>query len=266
MSFFGQAFMFDSTPCEMFDLMMYDVGDQDEDIQVGGGMEIEDEVIGDHWRPYFYGVKTGDKLEFDIVFGVNERRIRLGKFLDRWELEHVASWLTGHTAYKMLFIDQPDARTFGYRCMITDLKVTQYGAVPWALKAHVTCDSSYAYLEPVTYSFQVNGSKEVEVYNESSLNQLYHPVITITKTGGSAFSIKNAQDNNRGPELTDIPASVTTITMDCEHCILRSDQDLNLYSGFNFEFLGLAKGLNVLTLTGTGRMAITCEYPVNIGG
>ena len=213
MSYFGRAFVFDGIPCETYDLMMYDIGNQDEDISVKGDMVIEDEAVGDNWRPYFYGTRYGEKLEFDLYFGVNERRIDNGKFLDRWELAEVTTWLTGHNTYKWLYIDQPDANLYGYRCMIGELQITRYGSVPWAIKVHVTCDSPYAYLETKNVSYAVNGEKSIEVYNESSLNTFYYPKITIARTSGTAFSAVNENDNNRGPRLTDIPGSVSSRTI-----------------------------------------------------
>lgn len=266
MAYYGRSFTFDSTPCETYDLMMYDVGDSDEDITVVGVESIEDELIGEKWKPYFYGVRQGGKLEFDMTFGVNTRRIDEGKFLDSWELAEVTSWLCGHKEYKWLFIDSPNTYMYGYRCMITDLRITQYGSVPWAIRVHVTCDSPYAYLEAKDMTFDVAGSKTVEIYNESSLNDWYYPMVTFHRTSGAAFSMTNDRDNNKGPSLSNIPGSVSNITIDNEHCIVDNDQSLNLYDGFNFRFLRLARGYNNITITGNGTVTITCEYPINVGG
>lgn len=266
MSFFGRAFTFDSTPCELFDLMLYDIGDQDTEIPVAGVSTIEDESVGDHWRPYFYGVRPGEKLEFDITFGVNERRLDEHRFLDRWELAEVTAWLCGHTEYKWLYVDQPDMKPIGYKCMISELTVTRYGSVPWALKAHVTCDSPYAYLEETAVECEVNGTETIEIFNESSLNGWYYPVVSFELSGGTSFSVKNEEDNDKGPSFTDIPSSVSLIRIDNEHCIIENDQDLNLYSGFNFQFLRLKRGYNHITITGNGTATILCEYPVNVGG
>jgi len=264
--FYGSAFVFDNTPCELYDLMLYEVGDQDADLSVTGVSQIEDESIGDKWKPYFYGTRPGEKLEFDITFGVNERRLDYDKYLDNWELAEVTSWLCGHKDYKWLYIYQPDAELYGYRCIITDLKVTRYGSVPWALTAHVTCDSPYAYLEAKEMTYTVSGTKTVEIYNESSLNDWYYPEITFTRTSGTAFSVTNAQDNNRGPSFTGIPSSVTNISIDNEHCVIDNNASYNLYQGFNFQFLRLAKGYNTIKITGTGTVTIKCQYPINVGG
>lgn len=267
MSYFGRAFVFDSVPCEEYDLMLYDVnGIDDSDIKLPGIGDIVDETVGDKWKPYFYGTKPANKLEFDIVFGVNEDRIDRFKYLDRYEVAAVSAWLTGYKEYKWLFIDQPDMRPFGYRCLIKDLDVTQYGKVPWALKAHVVCDSPYAYLEEMTKNIIVNGSKTIEYFNPSSLNDFFYPVITFRRTSGTAFAIKNAQDGNRGPSFTNIPLSVSSIKIDNEHGVVTNNANLNLYDGFNFQFLRLARGYNYLTITGTGTLDIVGEYPVNVGG
>ena len=266
MAFFGKAFVFDNTPCENYDLMLYDIEHMDESISITGVSTIEDETVGNHWRPYFYGTRPGEKLEFDITFGVNERRLDSDKYLDNWELAEVTAWLCGHTDYKWLYIEQFDTKFFWYRCMITDLRITRYGSVPWALTAHITCDSPYAYLEAEETTYTVSGSKTIEIYNESSLNDWYYPTITFERTSGTAFSVKNAMDNNRGPSFTNIPGSVSTITIDNEHCIVTNDQDVNLYEGFNFQFLRFARGYNTLTITGDGTLKIRVEYPINVGG
>lgn len=250
----------------MYDLEVYDVGNQDEDITIAGVSAIEDETIGTKWKPYFYGTTPGEKLEFDITFGVNERRIDEEKYLDNWEIAEITTWLCGHKEYKWLYIERYDTMLIGYRCMITELRVTQYGAVPYALTAHVTCDSPYAYLEAKEITTSVSGSKTIEIYNESSLNDWYYPVITFARTGGTAFSAKNAQDGNKGPALTGIPGSVSQIVIDNEHCVIDNNQSVNLYSGFNFEFLRLARGYNQITITGTGTVKIRCEFPINVGG
>lgn len=266
MSFFGRAFVFDSTPCELYDLMLYDIGNQDEDQNITGVSTIEDETVGDKWRPYFYGTKPGEKLEFDITFGVNERRLDHDKFLDDLEIAEVTSWLCGHKEYKWLYIDQPDKELVGYRCIISNLQITRYGSVPWAMTAHVTCDSPYAYLEAKEIQQTVDGSLTFEIYNESSLNDWYYPVISFSRTSGTAFSATNEQDDNRGPSLTNIPGSVTEIRIDNDRCVIENDQGVNLYSGFNFQFLRLRRGYNQITVTGTGTITIQCEYPINVGG
>ena len=266
MSFYGKAFVFDSTPCELYDLMLYDIGNQDDDIEITGVSTIEDETVGDQWKPYLYGTKPGSKLEFDITFGVNERRLDHDKYLDDWEIAEVTSWLCGHKEYKWLYIDQDDKQLVGYRCIISELRITRYGSVPWAMTAHVTCDSPYAYLEAKEIVQEVNGSKTFEIYNESSLNDWYCPYVTFTRKSGTAFSVINDQDQNRGPSLSDIPGSVSVITIDNEHCVLDNNSGVNLYPGFNFVFLRLKRGYNNITVTGTGTLTIRCEYPINVGG
>lgn len=267
MSYFGRAFMFDSVPSEEYNLMLYDVGGTDDnDFSVAGVGDVIEETVGDRWKPYFFGIQPAAKLEFDIVFGVNEDRLDNYKYLDRYEVAAVAAWLTGHNEYKWLFIDQPDMRPFGYRCIIRDLDVVQYGKVPWALKAHVICDSPYAYLEEMRTGIAVDGTAQVEFFNASSLGGFYYPKLTFTRTSGTAFSVVNAEDNGKGPSFTDIPSSVTSIEVDNEHGVITNDQNLNLYDKFNFQFLRLVRGYNNLTITGNGVLDIVCEFPVNVGG
>ena len=191
MAFWGRTFVFDGIPCEAYDLMMYDVGDSgDEDAELASTATIDEETVGHRRKPYFYGVKYENKLTFEIVFGVNQRRLDAGKYLDRYEIDAIAGWLTGHDGYKWLEIEQPDARLIRYNCMITGLSLIQYGKVQWALRAEVTCDGPYAYKHPEETSYTVNGETNVTFYNESKINGYYMPDIEITQTGGT-FKIEN---------------------------------------------------------------------------
>lgn len=267
MAFYGQSFTFDETPCEAFDLMLYDIGDEEQGDTVFASIPtIEDEVVGKRAVPYFYGVQFKEKLEFQIVFGVNQDRLNDGRFLDRYELDAVSTWLTGHDHYKWFMVEQEDMTWIRYKCMITELNVVSYSHIPWALTATVTCDGPYAYMYPFSYEYEVRGSETIEFYNESSMHGHYSPTIEIVLKQGGSFSIINETDNGRETKFENVPGSVSNIIVDNDHCVITNDQSLNLYPYFNMKFLRLQQGYNTLRVTGNGVLRIHCEFPVNPGG
>lgn len=267
MAFWGNSFIFNDIPCEDYDLMLYDVGNDTQSTgKFASGVSIVEETLPSKYKPLFYGVKFDKKLNFDMVFGVNERRLDSEKYLDRYELEAIAFWLTGHDKYMWLEIEQKDLEYIRYRCIITELEIVEYGNIPWALKASVTCDSPYAYLYPQTFEYNILGTKTIDFYNEGSHNGYYLPQIEISSLIGGSFSIVNISDNNRTFSFRNVPASVTKIMVDNDRCIITNNQGLNIYPYFNFNFLRLVKGENRLQINGTGKLKIICEFPVNVGG
>lgn len=268
MAFWGSSFVFNGIPCDDFDLMVYDVGN---DTQGGGTfasvVSIIDESLLSKWRPMFYGVKREEKLTFDIVFGVNMERIDSGNYFDRYEIDEIATWLTGHETYKELEIIQDDMTHVRYKCIITQLAEVSFGNIPWAMRATVTCDSPFAYMYPREYVYELTGTAQTILFNnESSLNGYYKPVVEFTTQNGGTLSIVNKTDNDREFKFTLLPAATQKLIVDNENCVITCTSDINLYPYFNYKFLRLKRGYNTLVITGTGELKIKCEYPVNVGG
>jgi len=266
MAFFGKSFMFNSVPCETYDLMMYNIGSTKQgDGQFASIPTIEEEAVGKKWKPYFYGVRFENKLELDMVFGVNQRRLDEGKYLDRYELDEIASWLTGHEEYLWLDVEQEDMLHVRYKVICQKLDIVDYEMIPMALKASFVCDSPYGYLAEEIYTYTISGTRNISFFNKSCINGYFMPELEITQTGGT-FSITNATDGNRVFSLTSYPSSVSSIQVDNEHGIITNNQDLNLYPYFNYKFFRLKRGYNQLTVRGNGTLKIRCTFPVNTGG
>lgn len=180
MAFWGHSFTFNDIPCEDFELMIYDIdGTSQSTGKFSSGVTVIEDKVSAHWKPYFYGVKLDNKLKFTMVFGVNQKRVDENKFLDRYELEAIAAWLTGHNKYMWLEIQQEDLAYVRYKCIVTGLEMVEFGMLPWALRATIECDSPYAYLYPQTFEYTVNGEQTISFYNESSHNGYYMPVLIL---------------------------------------------------------------------------------------
>lgn len=268
MSFCGTEFIFDGTSSYEYGLCLYyqiDNATQSDTAFASNVKMIEDRPVR-RSSSYCYGGTMEDSLEFKLVFGVSEERKATRGQYDRWEMQRIASWLTGHREYKWLQIVQDDMTMVRYRCYVTDLQAVEIGSMHWGFECTVICDSPYGYLMPQEFTYEVNGSQTVVLHSRSSVNDPYSPVLTIQQSGGTSFSIKNLTDSNREFSLNEIPTGSGNITLDCDHGVLSCEAGLNLYPYCNFKFPRLLRGDNQLILTGSGIYTFTCEFPVNVGG
>lgn len=267
MGFYGKSFIFNDKASDEFELMLYDIDSETQGAgKFASTVSIVEETVGLRWKPYFYGTKFEKKLEFNLVFGVNQNRLDGQRYLDRYELEVIASWLTGHAGYSWLEVNQDDTELVRYKCIVTDLTTVDYGNIPWAFKATITCDSPYAYTYPQVFSYEVSGTQNIQFFNESSHNGFYQPKIEWETQNGGSFSIQNKSDYNRTLSFSNIPSSVRHVYVDNESRVITNDQLINLYPYFNLKFIKLVKGYNSLVVNGTGTLKIICEFPINAGG
>lgn len=267
MAFYGCEFSFNGISCTEYGLMMYDFGTKsDSSNTLSVSSEIVEDRISRRYTPLHYGVITNKPLEFTMTFGADINAIDKGVFLDRWDMDVIAGWLTSHDKYKWLEITQPDMEMFRYKCFITDLKHTDVGNLPWGFTCKVICDSPFAYQYPETFKSIVNGTAEIEIHNKSSYRGYYKPQINLFLSKGGTFSIQNEMDNNRVMQFTGLPASALTISIDTENEIITCDSLENPYQYFNFNFLRLCRGNNHLILNGLGNIEVVCEFPISIGG
>lgn len=267
MAFWGTEFIFDDIPCSEFGLMVYHFGSNgQDDVSFKNGEVIEDRIPG-RYDALTYGLVQNQSLEYTLVFGANMESLDANANLDRFEVEAIASWLTGHSTRKWLVIVQDDMEPFRYKCTISELKLITYGDLPWAFSCKVSCDSPFAYTLPDEYIYTVSGQSQVRLFNRSSYNGFYRPKMEITMYGGDGISIQNLSDNNRTFQFKELPGGNSlTIYVDNKNQVITDSMDLNLYPYFNMKFMRLVKGDNLLKITGNAEVKFICEFPVNIGG
>ena len=267
MAFWGTEFIFDGIPCSEYGLMVYHFGSEgQEDVSFQNGEIVEDRIPG-RYDALTYGLVQNQSLEYTLVFGANMESIDANAGIDRYEVETIAAWLTGHSTRKWLTILQDDMESFRYKCLISELRLITYGDIPWAFSCKVSCDSPFAYTLPEEYSYTVDGTGQFVLFNRSSAGGFYRPKIEIDIHGGNSVSIQNLSDGNRTFQFTSLPGgSDLTIYVDNKNQVITNSMDLDLYPRFNMRFMRLVKGDNVLKISGNATVKFICEFPVNIGG
>ena len=233
MAFWGTEFFFDGRSCAEFGLMVYEFGStKPGDTNFASPGAIISDTSQTRYQSFFYGIKHDKPLEFKLVFGANPE-FEIHQYpLDRMMIASISAWLTGHQSQKWLEICQPDMARVRYKCVISDLELVTYASMPWAFSCIVTCDSPYAYMYPQTHTIHVDGRSTYSLFNESSYNGYYYPVVyirDIVQDDGDdtkSFSITNLTDNGRTLQLTSLPTSVDHVRIDNDHQIIMNDRDV----------------------------------------
>lgn len=265
--FYGESFIYDGIASEEFGLMLYEFdGNGQSDVNMTSVGEVVEDWIPSRYRNIDYGVQQNTALTFDLVFGLNPVEVNAGKSIDRWDVQKIASWLTGLDTPRWLSIEQPDMKDVRYKCRFTALKPLSVNGEIYAFSAQITCDGSFAYLLPREYN--VTGSGEITVHSESSMNGLYYPNLEIVLQGGGNLTIINST-NGTGMSFKDLPSAAMTITVDGLNGVISSSEKLNVYSYLDgFDFLALSRGDNTITVATVSAetvVKIICEFPVNVG-
>lgn len=247
----------------MYGLMVYDIGGTSQsNVSFGNTASIVETRLNNRIQPIHFGVNYHSKpLEFKLVFGSD-------RALDRYELENISFWLTGHQDYQWLSIDQPDLERVQFRCLITSLTPLAHGWLPVAFEATVRCDCPYAYGFPFEKSYQVKGTTRVLFRNESSMREYLKPVLTFKPASGvTEIKVVNKNDNDREFSLSELPAAELNIRVDNANGIIQElNNGYNLYDGFNLNFFRLVHGDNILEITGDGVFTISGRFLYNVAG
>jgi len=261
MAFNSYEFSFNGESSAMYGLMIYDFGSTNQgNVSFGNQASIVETRTNLRIPPLHFGVNYHQKpLEFKLIFGAEGP-------LDRYELENIALWLTGHQQYQWLSIDQPDLEWVQFRCLITKLTPLMHGWLPVAFEANVVCDCPYAYGYPFENEYTINGETEILFRNNSSVREYIKPSISFRPTSGTTrLSIVNQDDDKREFLLDGIPASTDAIEIDNLNGIIQdTNNKSNLYEGFNLNFFRLVHGDNNLIVTGNGTLTISGRLLYNV--
>lgn len=261
--FNAYEFSFAGESSLMRGLMVYDFGGiTQSNVGFGNSASIVETRPNNRIQPIHFGVNYHTKpLEFKLVFGSN-------RALDRYELESISLWLTGHQEYQWLSIDQPDLDHVQFRCLITSLTPLAHGWLPVAFEATVRCDCPYAYSFPFSKTYNISGATTVLFRNESSTREYLKPMVAFNLASGVRnIKIINKSDNNREFSISNLPAGGLNVEIDNANGIIRDSNDMyNLYGGFNLKFFRLVHGDNILEVTGNGTLTISGRFLCNVAG
>ena len=259
--FNSYEFSFDGESSSMYGLMKYDIDGRGQgDVSFGNTASIMEVRTNRRVQPIHLGVSYNKPLQFKLVFGSEQP-------LDRFDLEAISLWLTGHQDYKWLSVYQPDMEHLQFKCIVRQLTPISVGWLPYAFEADIICDCPYAYGLPREEEYIINGESDIIIRNDSSAREYIWPGIHfIANNELTDLSIVNASDGNREFLLEDIPSSAE-VSIDNTNGIIRDlTGENNLYDGFNMNFFRLVQGDNVIHVSGHGVLTLSWRTLHNVAG
>lgn len=227
----------------------------------GNIANIIEERIAGRVKPLHFGVNYHEKpLSFSLIFASE-------KYMDRYDMQRVAMWLTGHQQYQWLTIHQPDMMHMQFRCLVQKLTPIHVNWFPIAFEAEIVCDCAYAYSHPFNEALVVGTTT---FFNESSCHESLRPSLKIDVSSGcTSFSIVNNSNGGKKFAFNDLPGGALTILVDNENCIIEeTKQGLDdIYGYFDFEsgFLELVPGDNELVVEGDVTITMVGRFMYNVG-
>jgi hypothetical protein len=265
LSFFSYEFIYNGIPSSTYGLFISSVNTSGIiDSPQGSGIVLFTKKILRNPKNFLYGVSQEPVLEFDLQFTSEDS-------ISAQDRSVIGSWLFGQQDYKHLQILQDDMQHIYFNCIITESSVIYVGNLCKGWKAHVVCDSPFAYEYPKTVTESFSGSaivsKSVSINNTSADSYYVYPIVTFTTSAtGDGFSITNASDAGRIFSFSGILAN-ETITIDCLKQIISSDTGLMRVSKFNLNWFRLVPNVNNLTIVGgITNYSIVYEVARKVGG
>lgn len=169
------------------------------------------------------------------------------------DLETLYDWLI--TDNFSPFISDDDVDLTYYFKVIRIQKVLSFNREGY-LRVTFKPYSRYAYRRR-EYKIDVNGNKEIEIFNLS--RQTYYPMIEITNNG-DIYTINSI--NNM--EITSVNTNETIIIDNLLKLVQNSDGE-NKFSTCNRKWIRLeSKTDNIIRLKGNMSVKIICEFPVTL--
>lgn len=230
------------------------------DIPFANQANILDVRLEKRITPLHYGVRYHDQpLSFTLIFGSNQ-------FLDRYQVQEIAKWLTGYQQYQWLSIDQPDMEHMQFHCLIQKLTPICANWLPVVFEANIVCDCPNAYGFPFEQRICFDGSTPYRFYNDSTIRENIVMDLRIALDPGCRNIEVINQTTDTSLKLADLPCGGLVILFDSKTCRMRDERnEYNIYSFSNFGVLEFAPGDNNLVFNGVGEVTISGRCMYNVG-
>ena len=180
------------------------------------------------------------------------------------ECRNAYKWLTGNPDAEWMDLYVGNEVKYRLLCTIQDVKPQKLDARTVGLNIYCESLSPWAYSHQITLSEFIDGTKTIEINNES--DDLYNPVYLKTvyqNTNGNLLKINNTTID----ECTEVLDLVVNeeITLDNNMMITSDKPSKTFGNSFNFLWPRLKAGINNLEITGTGNITFEYYYPIKMG-
>lgn len=227
-----------------FDTNMFnDIG-----VEYTSDISIENDLV--EYSPY-YTESFSESSDIELNLVIYDSTTMEAIDIDLVDMEQIMDWLITDDFAPFITDDNPDV--IYYFKVVKLMKVLTFNGTGY-LRVTFKPYSKYAYKRQ-EYEVTVSGSSTLTIYNPS--RQIYKPIIEITNLGGT--STVNRINNMEVVGLT----TNEVIKIDNLTKLVIDKNGTNRFSLCNRKWIELKpRKNNTITLSGSCRIKIICEYPL----
>lgn len=253
---FATDFLFDNQRASDLGLMICSFNG---DIETASGGEIEYNAIktpgSDTFSIY------GSQLNSVIVWNFSICKIphaNTSPYFDPYEESQVVKWLLNMKGYKTLQFNQPEYEDIFYQAYF-NITPHQVAGQTIGFDLVATSNCAYGFSDIIKRKSILNSSAPLRLHIRSDVNTYILPKVKIKGTGN--FKINNYSDENLQHSILTKALEFQNITkeimMDSEMDIITG---LSSPSDFNWHFLRLIDGKNIITTGSESNIEIEIQY------
>lgn len=247
---FATDFLFDNQRASDFGLMIcsFDGG-----AETASGGEIEYNVVKTPNRDKytFYGAQFDSVITW--AFSICKNPCKNDTlYFDQYEESMIAKWLLKTDGYKSFQFDQEGYEDVFYNVYI-NISPHQTAGKTVGFDLEVTSDCAYGFSDIITRKAVISSSAPLTLNVHSDINTYILPYVKINGTGD--FCINNDEDKSqKAAEIKNVSQEIIM------------DSDTDMISGidspndFNWHFLRLVDGMNVITTNSGSGIEIEIRY------
>lgn len=231
----------------------------DKEFETASGGEIEYNVVKtpNRDRFTFYGSQFNSVIEWKFSICKNPCRNDT-LYFNQYEESMIVKWLLKTDGYKPLqFLEE------GYEDIIYNvyfnISPNQIEGKTVGFNLTATSDCAYGFTNIIKKKTAINADAPFRLNIHSDLNTYILPLIKINAVG--SFIINNYRNIELKDSILERPIELENIT---QEIIMDSDTDvitgLNSPNDFNWHFMKLADGTNIITTDSTNNIEIEIQY------
>lgn len=258
-SFWSGEFYFDNVLSSTRKVCIVDFNNNDILKQVGGGFAIStDKETSYNNRPFY---KETERTMENIVLQLCKTD---GKAWTSTDIIDINSWLFRKNFKKFQSVDFSKDYNIVYYLKAIEMKKFLNPAMEGYLEITFQSYDGYAYIIPQNSTTLSNGGTKT-IYNMSNVEDIYYPKIRVTNGGNTGSTIQITNSTN-GSRLTISNMNQgESVTIDCAMGSVISSSGANRFGILrDYDFIGLNKGNNSISLSGVATIEFICEFPVII--
>lgn len=252
------GFTFDGINAEDLGYCIVSLDEKDSSI-LGTNRSIQEEDTN-KFAKSFQGVKYNE-----LTFEINITKVQNQKAVPITEEDvfFLNNWLMKPEEYK-IFISHQN-RDILYYALFTEMSDVRLAQRKGYITLKMRLSSGCSYSNVMHHQYTITTSKTINIYNKSNIEDYAYPDITFTTKAQGNITITN-KTLGETMQFTNLPQNVTVSCHNegMKQVVCDSDPTLNFRSNFNKQWLRLAYGRNVITVTGNCEIDIFFQNKIAI--